>query len=155
VKRTISSRVLSAVMAVIFLLPGAGEELGARPCPHHDLFAFLPTSTGASTNAGSHDAHDAHAAHAPAADAQVGGHHHGHDQSLAQSTSSDGQGDHGSCTCQGSCATSSTGFLPVEPTVAIVARVESTIPVAIRADDLFVPHFIPYFLPYAQAPPLG
>jgi hypothetical protein len=133
-RRTIHQRVIAIVMALVFLLSGAGELFAAHVCPQHDPIVYEAIQ-------GATEGHAAAHAHAD---------HHRHDQPASPAESDAGR-EH--CTCLGVCPTSSLDGLPSEALQAVEVALD-WVPVehAVPA-DVVLPRFIPFFLPYSQAPP--
>ena len=129
-RRTLYQRVTAILMALVFLLSGAGELFGAHVCPQHDPIVYQATHGEDDGQAAAHR-------------------HHEHPASSGES-----QDGHEHCTCLGVCPTSAPAGVPAEVSLT-VAETLDWVPVAPAATvEVVLPAFIPYFLPYAQAPPL-
>ena len=125
------TRLAALLVAMLFLLSGAGDVLGAHPCPHH-------AAIGAPAHA---DAQAAHGEHGHAA----------HDPAPAAPEGHDG---HAACTCAGVCPLG-TGPAPLAaPATLHLAILVATAAPAAPLDDPELPgRLVPHFLPFAQAPP--
>lgn len=125
--RTPQRRAFTALLATVFLLFGAVDLNGVRPCPHHDLIAAAA--------AGDHPDHLAHGEHVEE----------------AQSAPDAGKG---SCTCKRICPGVPSDPLPVEAPRIVAHPVDAAVPVVLQGDDAVYPRFKPFFIHYAQAPPV-
>lgn len=125
--RPLRSRLTALAAALLFLLSGAGDVLGAHPCAHHD--ALAPGHAADAT--GAHHAHHAHDAGAPAP----------------------AEHDGAPCSCAGTCSAAAGVAMPRAPeTTFAPPAVASAAPA--YADHARLPgRLLPYLLPYAQAPP--
>lgn len=108
-----------------FLLSWSVEAAGVHACPHH-------TRIGR-----------------PATAAVTGDHHHG-DHAPAPASHE----QHGGCTCESGCPSTSGATLPraAEIALPVVAPVDA-VPLE-PATDAPAPHHFAHFLPFAQAPPI-
>ena len=131
-RRTIHQRVIAIVMALVFLLTGAGELFAAHVCPQHDPIVYQAIQGAAESHVADH------------------AHHHQPDQPASPA---EADGDHEHCTCLGVCPTGSPDVLPGEASQVVEVALD-WVPVerAVPADAA-LPRFIPFFLPYSQAPP--
>jgi hypothetical protein len=116
--------------AVLFVLAGNVEALGARHCLHH------------------------HAPHAAAATAPSNGHrlhHHGVvPDPAAQQDTPEGT----SCTCLGTCHSGAAASLPVA-TPRLLPALESRLVAYATQPGVIAPTRDSYAIPYAHGPPLA
>lgn len=127
---TPARRVFNALVAVVFLFPGAAELSSVRPCPHHESLATVGAK--------------GHTEHQPA-DA-------GHVEHQEHAYSDSGAGED-SCTCKRVCPglTATPLAIPVSP--ALAHKLEQSRSVVLQGGDAPYPRLIPFFLPYGLAPP--
>jgi hypothetical protein len=128
--RTVPRRVFNALIVMVFLLFGAVDLSGLRPCPHHDSFAAI--------------AAEGHMDH-PSADEAHAGH-----QDHAESDADTGED---SCVCKRLCPGITATPLAIHAPPVLAHRIDATVTVVLRDSDTTYPRFTPFFLPYAQAPP--
>lgn len=125
-------RLAALLGAMLVLLSGAGDALGAHACPHHAAIAAPDYAAAAGA--------ERHGAHAP------------HARMPASAPEHDG---HDACTCGGVCPVSAG---PVPLAARALLHLPFELPYAAPAahpDPTGLPsRLTPYLLPFAQAPPL-
>lgn len=131
---SIPQRLVSVVVAVLFLWAAGPDAYGAHPCPHHGA---LPAAASAAQE-GANQSEDGPIRTAGSED------HHQHDHH-----------PDGPCTCVETCPAPDTGAvsLPAPATLADASLAARALPVPVVDTRALAPRHSPYELHLPNAPP--